>query len=774
MAKRRTALPELLSPAGTMECFYAAVEAGADAVYVGGELFSARAFAGNFSREELSRAVVYAHAYGVKLYVAVNTLLFDGELPEALDYVGYLDEIGVDAVIVADMGLAAAIALQYPRLPMHASTQASVHDSTAASAAAALGFSRVVPARELSRENIAALVEGTPTEIEVFLHGALCVCHSGQCLFSSLVGGRSGNRGACAQPCRLPYQAGGKEGYFMNLKDLCGAYHLQELIEAGVASLKIEGRLKGEAYVAGITGYYKGLMNEYADTGRLHSIQEEELDKLKQLFNRGGFTDGYYVDKQHMIEGSSPKHQGIPVAKVVDVRKGRVTIRSSKPLHSGDELEFRIGKPPYPTLRLAASMLQGETKASFFLKDKVQPGDEVWRVVDPVLQQQIIEGASRLPEVPIAMAFSAMIGQPAQISAVVLGESLEQAPKAQTIYGPVVEMATARGLTEEAVTKQLSKTGDTGYRIDQLEIQLQEGSFLPVSVLNQMRRDLLEKLSKVDEYEAKELSAINMERETSGVQDIWIGLDTPEQWNVIVKMDDAKVTVLFPSMEGFERTDKTDFLRRAAGKKIVPSLPMVGRLSHRDWMENEIRAWMEVGVKDFEANLMGQTALIEKLGGKVWAGPGLAVMNQAAAAFWQERAESVMLSWELTGREMAEIGRPKTAYWMAYGRIPYMVSEQCVYKEARGCGKRTEGRKLVLKDRKGEQMVVRSHCSLCYSEILSEKPIYLLGKKGPTAHARVQLTLESEDEVCELWNAYLEGRMPAFPTQVGHWDKGVD
>ncbi len=285
MARRRGTLPELLAPAGTMECFYAAVSAGADAVYVGGELFSARAYAGNLSREELARAVVYAHANGVKLYVAVNILLYDEELPAALEYVGFLDSIGVDAVIVADMGLAAAIALNYPRLVMHASTQASVHDSRAASALAALGFARVVPARELSAENIAALVERTPTEIEVFLHGALCVCHSGQCLFSSLVGGRSGNRGACAQPCRLPY----REGYALSLKDLCLADHIPALIELGVSSLKIEGRMKSAAYVYGVTRIYRRLLDE----GR--SASAEEKAALARLFSRSGFTDGYFV-----------------------------------------------------------------------------------------------------------------------------------------------------------------------------------------------------------------------------------------------------------------------------------------------------------------------------------------------------------------------------------------------------------------------------------------------------------------------------------------------
>ncbi len=767
-------LPEILAPAGNLACLKAAVAAGADAVYFGGQAFNARRSAGGFTAEDIKEAVRLCRMRGVKTNLTLNTLIKQREWPSFLAYIDEILPLGIDAVIVQDPGVAKVVHERYPQIALHASTQMAVQDLEGVLYLEKLGFSRVVLAREVTLDEIRKIHQATDMELEVFVHGALCYSYSGRCLMSSFHGGRSGNRGACAQPCRLAYQAGGKEGYFMNLKDLCGAYHLQELIEAGVASLKIEGRLKGEAYVAGIAGYYKGLMNEYAETGRLHSVREEELDTLKQLFNRGGFTDGYYVDKQHMIEGSTPKNQGIPVAKVVDVRKGRVTIRSSKPLHSGDELEFRTGRPPYPTLRLAVSMLQGENKASFFLKDKVQTGDEVWRVVDPVLQQQIIESASKLPEVPIAMAFSATIGQPAQISAMVLNENQNHAPKAQTILGPVVEMATARGLTEEAVTKQLSKTGDTGYHVEQMEIQLQEGSFLPVSVLNQLRRDLLEKLSEVEEYKPREVSAVSIEKETVDQQDVWIGLETPEQWNVIAEMDNSKVAVLLPSMEGFEREDKADFLRRAADKKIVPSLPMVGRLSHRNWMEKEIRAWMEAGVQDFEANLVGQAALIESLGGRVWTGPGLAVMNQTAAAFWQEHAESVMLSWELTGREMAEIGKPKKAYWMAYGRIPYMVSEQCVYKEARGCGKRPEGRKIVLKDRKGEQMVVRSHCSLCYSEILSEKPIYLLGKKGPAAHARVQLTLESEDEVRKLWNAYLEGRMPAFPTQVGHWDKGVD
>ena len=770
-------LPEILAPAGNLACLKAAVAAGADAVYFGGQAFNARRSAGGFTAEDVKEAVRLCRMRGVKTNLTLNTLIKQREWPSFLAYIDEILPLGIDNVIVQDPGVAMLVHERYPQVAIHASTQMAVQDLDGVLYLKNLGFSRVVLAREVTLDEIRKIHQATDVELEVFVHGALCYSYSGRCLMSSFHGGRSGNRGACAQPCRMAYQAGGKEGYFMNLKDLCGAYHLQELIEAGVASLKIEGRLKSEAYVAGITGYYKSLMDEYADKGRLHPIKEEELDTVKQLFNRGGFTDGYYVDKQRMIEGSSPKHQGIPVAKVVDVKKGKVTIRSTKPLHSGDELEFRVGQPPYPTLRLAASMLQGETKASFYLKDTVQPGTQVWRVVDPVLQQEIMEKAAKLPEVSVGMAFEATIGKPAILSAYVMDERLEETPRAQTIEGPVVEAATARGLTEEAVAKQLTKTGESGYRVQQLEMQLQEGSFLPVSVLNQMRRDLLEQLSFVEEYEPQQESA-SPEAELVKAQgrgaDIWLGLDRPQQWEALAGMDVDKITVLLPNMEGFERADKADFLRQAAGKTIVPTLPMVGRMSHLAWMEKEVQAWMELGIIDFEANLIGQVAMIERLGGRVWAGPGLAVMNRAAAAFWQKRAQSLMLSWELTGREMEDIGRLQGAYWMAYGRIPYMVSEQCIYKEARGCGKREEGRLIQLKDRKGEQMTVRSHCKLCYSEILSEKPLYLLGKKAPAPHARIQLTLEESEQVQELWSAYLEERMPAFGVQVGHWDKGVD
>ena len=284
--RRKNALPELLAPAGDTESLYAAVAAGADAVYIGGKSFGARAFAKNFDIDEIARAAVYCHLHGVKLYVTVNTLIYDREMREVSDFAAELWRVGVDALIVADIGVIRAVKKRVPDLPIHASTQMSVHNTFGADTAAALGCERVVLARELSFENIEKVTAASVVETEVFLHGALCVSHSGQCLMSSLVGGRSGNRGECAQPCRLSYN--GK--YPLSLSDLSLANHIEELIMSGVASLKIEGRMKSPDYVYTVTKIYRTLLDE----GRNANREENEL--LARVFSRGGFTDGYFTN----------------------------------------------------------------------------------------------------------------------------------------------------------------------------------------------------------------------------------------------------------------------------------------------------------------------------------------------------------------------------------------------------------------------------------------------------------------------------------------------
>lgn len=286
--KRERLLPELLSPAGDMAALMAAIAGGADAIYVGGLKFGARAYAKNFTEEELRSAVKICHIHGVRLYVTLNTLVFDKEINEALEYARLLYEIGVDAIIVADVGVASLIRRDLPDFELHASTQMGAHNTEGVNFANALGASRVVLARECSYEDIKKITAEAKAECEVFLHGALCVCHSGQCLFSSMVGGRSGNRGECAQPCRLPYNKG---KYVLSLKDLSLANHIKELIASGVSSLKIEGRMKSPEYVYEVTRIYRALLDENRDS------TASENKRLSDVFSRGGFTDGYFTGK---------------------------------------------------------------------------------------------------------------------------------------------------------------------------------------------------------------------------------------------------------------------------------------------------------------------------------------------------------------------------------------------------------------------------------------------------------------------------------------------
>ena len=338
-------IPELLSPAGGIQQLEAAVQNGADAVYMGGPFFNARIKAENFTDDDMLRAIDYAHERNVKIYVTLNTLIRDDELYRAFSYVDFLYSAGADALIVQDIGLSRLVRRYFPDFPLHLSTQGTLYNRQGVETAKELGFSRVVPARELSLEEIREVSDEchsgkTSCEVEVFVHGALCMCYSGQCQMSRMLGGangRSGNRGLCAQPCRLPYENDrGEKGYFLSPKDICYIGSIGELCEAGVDSFKIEGRLKSPQYVAVVTSIYRKYMDMYAQTGRA-DVSDEDMNKLLQIFNRGGFTQKYLRGnpKENILSGESPKNRGVFIGTVTagqenEMRKGGSSALSRK------------------------------------------------------------------------------------------------------------------------------------------------------------------------------------------------------------------------------------------------------------------------------------------------------------------------------------------------------------------------------------------------------------------------------------------------------------
>ena len=383
-------LPELLSPCGSREQLEAAIAAGADAVYFGGTVFNARMNAKNFDRDGVRDAVALCHGNGVRAYVTMNTQIYDRELKSALEYAGFLRECGVDALIVSDPGLISLIRKYYPGMELHASTQMTAHNVEAADRLYGMGMKRVVGARELSKENIETLVNGSKAEIEIFIHGAICVSCSGQCLMSAMLGGRSGNRGECAQPCRMSYNG----GYPISLKDMCLAGHITELIEAGVASLKIEGRMKSPSYVYGVTKIYRRLLDER------RNATQKEMKELADLFSRGGFTDGYYTGKigSEMLGTRSERdiEQSRKAAPFrVSVPASQESIPMPVPVTLPDKLDFPPKKPARKPILTARFRSAGQIPDSHGFTHVYLPLSKYENTADGVILPPVIFDGDR-------------------------------------------------------------------------------------------------------------------------------------------------------------------------------------------------------------------------------------------------------------------------------------------------------------------------------------------------------------------------------------------
>jgi len=538
-------IPELLAPAGGMEQLKAAVENGADAVYMGGKLFNARINASNFDDTEMKEAIEYAHLRGVKLYVTMNTLIKDSELSDALGYAVSLYEEGADALIIQDLGFAELVRQHIPDWEIHLSTQGTVYNAEGVRKAKKLGFSRVVLARELSLKEIRKITDENIMDIEVFAHGALCICYSGQCQMSREIGGRSGNRGECAQPCRLPYsiyrdnnghmkEVSGP-AFVLSPKDLCTIEQLGQLSAAGVASLKIEGRMKAPEYVAVVTALYRKYLDLYAKYGE-YKVEPSDLRDLAQIFNRGGFTEGYLNGnpKIDLMSGDLSKHEGIYIGKVVSVspaaggsaaekrgyrQRGLVTIQLVQGLSMGDGIEIRNRELSGNLVtfmkrndKKVNSAGKGELVTVGYIDGTMSPGDQVYKITDKELMQRArgsYEGKSgaeqkALRKMGVSFHFSAGLDKP-----VSLGATDEEGNTITKKLTDHAEKAITRAITEEAVTAQLSKTGGTPFRVLECTAELEEGISIPLSKINELRRSVLEELEELRKKTRKNSVTIN-------------------------------------------------------------------------------------------------------------------------------------------------------------------------------------------------------------------------------------------------------------------------
>ena len=517
---------ELLAPAGSFEALKAAISNGADAVYLGGKNFGARAYATNFNHEEMIEAINFAHLYCVKVYVTMNTLLNDLELTAALKEVAFYLEIGVDALIIQDLGLYYEIKKQYPLMEIHCSTQMHIHNVEGVKTAKALGFKRVVVARESKLEDIKEMCQ-QGIEIETFVHGALCISYSGQCLFSSSLFNRSGNKGICAQCCRLPYKLFDIDSneyidtndYLLSSHDMMLINNIPELIEAGVSSLKIEGRMKKPAYVGYITRMYRKAINAYY-SGKDFNLSEKELENIKVLFNRG-FTNDYLFDAEakDIYASDKPNHRGITIGKVIAVKNSKAYVKLEKDLAQFDGIRFNnndndgfIVNRLYETNGSLTSFVKAGDTAVLDINSFITRGTLVYKTSDFHLEKEIIENLT-YPRLNLDIDFVAHAKEEISLSCKCDGKEV-------SVKGTIVEEAKTSAIKKEDVLKAIDHLKDTPYRLINFNCDLDDNCFISIKEIKELRRSLINKLNQerlVKEreeikpsYQIKKTKAINL------------------------------------------------------------------------------------------------------------------------------------------------------------------------------------------------------------------------------------------------------------------------
>lgn len=804
---------ELLAPAGNYDAFLAAVENGCNAVYLGGKLLNARQFAGNFDDEELQRAVDYAHMREVKVYLTLNTLVLDTEMQEAVEYAAKVYEMGVDAFIIQDIGLASNLKKAIPEITIHASTQMTTYNSEGVAELEKMGFSRVVLARELSLQEIKEICQKTNQEIEVFVHGALCISYSGQCLMSSIIGGRSGNRGKCAQPCRLPYSIQKdnkklKSGYLLSSKDICYIENLKELIDAGVSSFKIEGRMKSPEYVASVVRIYRKYLDQIEEQNLLSEtkynsknetnyeikhenktiVSNQDMHQLMQSFNRGGFSKGYLKGKSgpDMMAYEKPKNWGTYLGKALeqDRSTNSVKIKLDSTLGNGDGIEIWSNKmfedSPGGIItkivkdgKLVKKAHAGDIVWVSVIKGKIEKGSKVYKTSDKeLLEQAALSFAKGTRKTDIKAEFTLKIGQPPTLCL------KDSSGNSVTVTGDLFpEKAVNKPLTKERIIEQLGKMGYTPFRITHFTIDVDNDVVIPISELNNIRRKAAELL------ENKRILSSRKKIKT-GNEELIKSIDyfpgnvpiSPEKSHH--KNKKAKISVMLYSI--FDNLDinkiNTDRLYlpyislldkdlsdsaskfRDRGKEVFAYIPAIIKGKHSEIIKKNL-CDISLTVDGFLVGNLGTGKIVRDILGnnvKLIGDFSFNILNSSSLHFMKKSGYlGATLSYELNLFQLNAMSYPEEfeAEIGVYGKIPVMTSEYCPVggsvgnKQPQKCNTECKNGVYYLKDRRDAAFLVKCDCVDCRSTIFNSNAIFtpdLIGQVCKTGIQYMRLSFVDE------------------------------
>lgn len=711
---------ELMAPAGNEEALRAAVANGADAVYLGGQQFNARQFAENFTFQGIQEAIAYAHERGVKVYVTVNTLLKNSELDEALRYLYSLGESRVDGVIVQDLGLAWAARRLLPELKLLGSTQMTVTNAAGARLLYEMGFKRVVLARELSLEDISLIRKECDIELEVFVHGALCYSYSGQCLLSSLVGGRSGNRGRCAQPCRLPYilvDGKGREieaeaEHLLSTRDLCALELIPQLIEAGVNAFKIEGRMRRPEYVAVVTRAYRRAIDRFLENPREFAVDPEEIRDIAQIFNRD-FTTGYLLGDPgaELMSYGRPSNRGIYLGRILArEQSGLYRVKLDIPLRRGDGVEVWVRRGGHPGLVIEDIRIDGRqveeapagSVVSLALPPVARPGDRVFKTSDAELLSRARRSYTSSREerkVPVTMEVWVAPGEPLKLRV-----TDPQGNAGEAVSAVPAEIARKHPLTEEVLRTQLDRLGNTPYELKDLKVNLTGEAMVPLSVINQVRREAIEALAakrraswprpvpSFQEFERALAVLLNPRPQVllNGVRERWeipalaVAVGDLEGVAAAIEAGAHRIYLSGEVWQGKKAPPPSELaplLKNSAPQEtsLIPALPRLWHEVEISKVKRKLEQLIQAGAQRFLVGNLGGIQLLRQYGLTGWGDYTLNIFNSLSVRALQSWGlKGVTLSPELNLEEIKRLASSLPLEVIVHGALPLMVSAHCV------------------------------------------------------------------------------------------------